>query len=128
MASDIYKKWFPIEGLPKRLYCEGIHDDYEGLRILLKGEEKESSMLRLLFDAVLAYRNVDESYLLKTIDKIEDPGQSTLYVVENSSWVEWFKEESYNTLQNSKINHYAIYTPNDCIDILSEYEPKIEWL
>ncbi len=128
MANEIYKKWLPIEGAPKKLYCEGIHDDYEGLRILLKGEEAQSSILRLSFDSVFAYRNIDEGYLLRTLNKMDNPGESTFYIVENSTWIEWFNEESYGTLENSKITHYAIYTPNDCIDLLTEYEPKVEWL
>lgn len=126
--KDIYQKWAPIEGIPARLYCEAMHDDYEGFRILLKGESAESSVLRVAFDPALAYRNIDEGKLLKTISKIENPGSTTLYTVANSSWVDWFKAESSGILKGKEIAHYAIYTPNDCIDVLAEYEPKVEWL
>lgn len=128
MANEIYKKWLPIEGIPKKLYCEGIHDDYEGFRVLLKEEDSQSLVVRLTFETVLAYRNIDESYLLRTVDNINSPGESTLYIVENSLWVKWLHEESYGTLEGKNITHYAIYTPNDCLDILAEHEPKIEWL
>lgn len=128
MADEIFKQWKPVEGIPKKLYCEAIHDDYEGLRVILKGEDNQSNVLRLFFETVLAYKNIDESYLLRTIEKIDSPGESTLYTVENSNWIKWFCEESYDTIEKNSITHYAIYTPNDCIDVLSEYEPKIEWL
>ena len=124
----MYKKWIPIDGIPKRLFCEAIHDDYEGFRILLRGEDNSSSMLRITFESLLAYRNIDEGNRLKTMEQATNFGSSSLYIVEDSTWIKWFNEESYGIHKSNKIIHYAIYTPNDCIDVLSEYEPKIEWL
>jgi hypothetical protein len=125
--ENIYKKWEPLKDIPRRLYCEGIHDDYEGFRILLR-ENDRSPVLRIMFDTVRSYRKSDEGDLLRTIASINDPSRSSLFIVDNSSWVKWFHEETYDIHKDRDIKHFAIYTPDDCIDVLSEFEPKVEWL
>lgn len=128
MKGDQYKKWLPLDSIPSRLYCEGIHDDYEGFRIIVRGEGDDSSLLRISFDVALAYRNVDEGDLVQTIQLRPELGSFSLFVVENSSWVEWFESESCGLHSRKNIVHYAIYTSNDCIDVLSEFEPFVDWL
>lgn len=128
MQKDLYTVWRPVEGVPARLYCEAIHDDYEGFRILLRGEDANSSVLRITFDPALAYRNIDEGNLLRTLVKVDNIRESSLFTVENSTWIEWFREESDGIYEGREIVHYAIYTPNDCIDVLAEFDPLVEWL
>ncbi len=124
----LYQKWTPLESIPDRLHCEAIHDDYEGFRILLRGEEANSRTLRLVFESPLAYRNIDEGSLLRTLNLIKDREKSSLYIVGNSPWVKWFHEESLGIYEGRKLIHYALITANDCIDVLTEFEPQVEWL
>ncbi len=128
MNKDQYEKWIPLEKIPPRLYCEGLHDDYEGFRILLKGDDPNSSILRITFDATLAYRNIDEGDLLRTIQARPDIGHFSLFTVECSTWLKWFHSESCEIHDGENIVHYAIYAANDCIDVLSAFEPSVEWL
>ncbi|MBN0987334.1 hypothetical protein [Amphritea pacifica] len=128
MKKELFKIWTPLDNIPRVLYCEGIHDDYEGFRILLKGEDEKDSTLRLKFSQARAYRKFDEGDILRTIESIDNPGKSSLFLVENSRWLDWFLEDGYKINENMGIKHYAIYTPTDCIDILSEAEPEVEWL
>jgi hypothetical protein len=74
--ENFFKKWEPLKNIPRILYCEGIHDDYEGFRILLIGENERSPVLRIMFDAARSYRNTDEGDLLKTIASMDDPGRN----------------------------------------------------
>lgn len=128
MEDNVYKKWEPLQGIPEKLYCEAIHDDCEGFRIILQGEKTGSGMIKILFNPAIAYRNIDESYLIKTLSRISSLEKSSLYIVENSKWTKWFHEESYDVYDDRKIIHYSIITPGDCIDILAEYSPNVEWL
>ena len=127
MGKTEFRKWIPIEGLSGNLYLEGLHDDYEGFRLLLKEESNQQRILRITFDPALSYRNTDEGGLLRTIGN-KDLGTWSLFIVENSDYLMWFNEESYGIHQLENIIHYAIYTPNDCLDILSIYPPKVKWL
>ena len=108
---------------------EAIHDDYEGFRILIRSNNLTDKILRITFSNHLSYRNTDESFLLKLwghIDK-ETLGK-TFYLVSNSTYIDFFNESTENLYKEWKIIHYAIYTTSDCIDILSDQPPIIEWL
>jgi hypothetical protein len=127
MELEKYVKWEPIKNIPETLYLEGLHDDYEGFRLLLR-DEKLSRMLRITFDPPLSYRNTDEGDLLKTDQIAEGFLKWPLYTVENSRFLKWFHEESLEIHRNENPIHYAIITPNDVVDIISCYPPKVEWL
>jgi len=123
-----FKEWKLFPNIPKRLHCEALHDDYEGFRLLLKSEDPSSDLLKIYFDAHLAYQNIDEGDRLRTISEDGDMGRSTLYTVENSGWVRWFCEECYGKYDSDEIVHYAIFTPNGCIDVLSKFPPEVSWI
>ncbi len=128
MENQVYQKWVPIHSIPDILYCEALHDDYEGFRILLQGEASHSPILRVSFEFVLAYRNIDEGSAFKTLEVLNDAERSSFYIVQNSHWLTWFHEESCDIYKNRHITHYAILTSDDFIDVLSECEPVVEWL
>jgi len=128
MADIIFERWEPVRSLPLRMYLEALHDDYEGFRLLLRGEEPDSAMIRISFESVLAYRNLDERYYLKTLEYKLESNKGTLFKINNSDFIAWFNEQSYNIYKDENIIHYSILTPNDCVDILSITIPTVEWL
>ena len=123
-------KWTPFsKKYTHRVYCEGIHDDYEGFRILLSDQDKHSPMLRLFFENPFLYQNRDESYMISHTNiegSFEFP--HAFYIIENSDLVERFHNKSASVYRDRDLKHYAIYTSNDCIDVLSDLEPKAEVL
>lgn len=123
-----HKIWVPNIGIQKNLDVEALYDDYEGFRILLRGEDRTQPMLRIKFDAHLAYRNADEGDRWRTISEVAELKQSSLFIVENSSWAQWFCEECSGVRKQSEMIHYAIYATNDCIDVLAADDPIVEWL
>ncbi|MFQ5700168.1 MAG: hypothetical protein ACE5IL_18040 [Myxococcota bacterium] len=123
-----YVPWTPVGGIPRRLHCEAIHDDVEGLRILLRGDNPSGSTLRLRFESVIGYRNVNESYRLQTWGELNMAQQPPLLIVENSSWIKWLHNEAGEVIDSEKVVHYAVFTSEDCIDILTEFPPTVEWL
>nr|WP_320191892.1 hypothetical protein [uncultured Desulfobacter sp.] len=123
-----YTKWEPLEALPKRMYCEAIHNDYEGIRFLLKGEAESSPTLRIKFESVIAYRSIDEGCLQRTLDNLKARELFPLYKVQNSEFLSWLRKESYDSYNDRNIAHYALFCQDEIIDILSEFEPIVEWL
>jgi len=125
--TDIVK-WNPLKLKGSVLmYLEGLHDDYEGFRLVLKGEKEEDKCVKLLFESNLGYRNLDESQRLKTLN--ENPiltEKWSFYKTNKSLFLDWFKNESYNVYDSKEITHYIITTPNDIIDIISDEEPIVE--
>jgi hypothetical protein len=127
MKKEKYKKWLPLEDIPDRLYLDGLYDDWEGFRLLLRHYET-GRMLRITFDPALSYRNTDEGDLLKTEDISEGFFKWPLYIVENSRFLKWFHEESYEIRKKDNPLHYAIVTQNDFIDVISAFPPIVEWI
>lgn len=121
--------WTLTENVPVKMYVESLKDDYEGFRILMQGEDKQSKMLRITFENALSYRNINESYYLKKWNesKLERLGK-TFYRIKKSSYIDFFHEMTLNLYSDWEISHYAIYTTDDCIDIISETPPLVEWL
>lgn len=128
MSPERYRPWSPLEGVPDVLYVEAIHDDYEGFRVMLKGLGNACT-LRLTFESAVAYRNINESFRARTWGaRSSHIGLPSLRLVEHSRWLEWLVEESGGILDARKLTHYAIYTPEDCIDVVTEFEPAAGWL
>lgn len=120
--------WTPVGNIPQRIHCEAIHDDVEGLRILLRGESPTSSTLRIRFEYVIGYLNTNESYRLKTWEDLGTTRESPLLIVENSRWLEWLQAEAPGVIDVEKTVHYAIFASEDCIDVASEIPPAVDWL
>lgn len=51
-----------------------------------------------------------------------------LLTVENSTWVQWLVEEACGVIRAETLVHYAIYTPEDCVDFVTEFPLTVEWL
>lgn len=126
MNDENYEIWKPSPKLPTgRLYCDAVHDDYEGFRILLRSDDQTSGVLRVSFESAVGYQNINESFRLETLSRL---GGGGLFLVRDSSWVKWLKLESGGMLDSKQLVHYAIYTEEDCIDVVSEFPPEVDWL
>ena len=126
--KDNIKKWKPLSDLPDQMYIESILDDDKGLRIIMRGEQFEDKVLVISVIDKISYRNTDESFMLKVWDSMNkaDLGK-TFYIVKNSSYIEFFNEMTMNLYKDWDVQHFAIYTDYDCLDILCRNEPVAEW-
>lgn len=128
MTVEKYVAWQPLPGIPNSLYIEAIHDDVEGFRILLRGEDSTAPVLRVLFESMVGYRNINESYRNKTWESsVCMTSLPSLMTVIHSRWLDWLVEESGRVLEAKTLTHYAIYTPEDCIDVATQFPPTVDW-
>lgn len=128
---QIWKKWEPIKNLPSEFYKISLIDDIDGLNLHFEARSKKTRF-KVFFDkGVLSYRNTDEGSLLQTIGFFtkkygkEFLGKTSLFEIEGSSYIEWFLEESSGIYSKNEIKHYVFFTPNDIIEVLSLYPPKV---
>lgn len=128
MLNERHLPWIPLEGVPDEVYLEALHDDYEGIRLLLRGAGNAPTF-RLQFASVIAYRNINESFRARTWAAAQGGTRvGSLRRVESSRGLAWLVEESGGLLDAAKLRHYAVYTPEDCIDVVTEFEPEACWL
>ena len=124
MAKDVFEVWSASADVRGAVQCEGLHDDCGGLRILLKGENPEGRTVEITFEHVIGYRNINESYRFRTWSA-RSGAVAPLVVVRNSSWIDWLREEAAGVLDEVPLTHYAIFTLEDCVDIVSESQPVL---
>jgi hypothetical protein len=127
MKKEKLIKWEPLKDIPNLLYLEGLHHDYEGFRLILR-DDKSGQVLRITFDPPLTYRNTDEGDLILFFKNCKLPEKWPLFKMKNSNYLKWFHEQSLNIREDEKPIHYLIITPDDCIDVISSFTPRVEWL
>ncbi len=123
MKANTYSNWQPISDIDCWVIIDKIEDSDEGLAIFIN-VNKSGKKFKIVFDPYVAYRNMDESYRTRTFSQ-HGAFESSFHQVANSTWLKWLHEESQGYYKGNSINHYAIITEADCIDILSEFEPYI---
>ena len=128
-SKQTFILWEPLDDLPRPMYVDAVHDDYEGFRILLRSEIPTSPVLKIAFESYLSYRNTDESYLVKIWQSMpsENIGKN-FFLVQNSAYIAFFHEMTENIYADWSVKHYAIYTISDCVDVISTVPPIVAWL
>lgn len=130
IMNNILSIWDPVSDVYNNmLQVESFTDNYDGIQILLK-EYQGERYLKIKFEGnVFLYRNTNESYLLKKNVYVIDQNnlKSSLFVVKSSLFLQEFHEKSLSIYEGWEIIHYFIRTPQDCIDILSDEIPVVEW-
>lgn len=122
---QIYEVWDVVPGRSVQASIEGVIDDWEGFRILLRDHET-NRMLRISFPACVAYQNRDESDLDGEAARSEGLGRGCFYRVRGSEFEARLKSDSAR--QFSDLRHFAIITDADCVDVLATDDPVVESL
>lgn len=120
-----YEVWDVVPGRLVRASVEGVIDDWEGFRVLLRDHETDR-MFRIAFGSRVAYQNRDESDLDGEAARSNGLGRGCFYRVHGSEFEARFKADSVRQFDNLK--HFAIITDADCIDVLAIEEPQVEQL
>lgn len=126
--TDIYEIWKPIEDDPNNFNIEGLHNDYEGFRIIMRTRKPIDRVLKLSFDAPLLFRSIDEGDRLKLWSNETLITKYTFFRVKNSSLIEWLTDESLEVRKTDNLAHYLIASSNDIIDVICHDEPTAKWL
>lgn len=144
MKKEKWRKWEPILGIPQTLFLDTLNYDCNNLVINLYNPQKESQILTIDFDGFLAFRTMDESKYLwpeREIDQALIDMQDmqlepkslqkwSLFIIDNSLYIDWFLEQSGGVHDNDPIIHYSIVTPFDVIEILDVKKtdfPIVKW-
>ena len=98
MTTETFERWQPHDVIPLRVEITSVRDQDEGLRVLLASEETREPVAELVFQHFVAYRNINESFRLRTWHSHEMKGSSSLLIVEGSSWLTWLNNESGGVL------------------------------
>lgn len=106
----IWEKWELSDRCIGKFYLEEILDNKDALKIVLTSESS-AHKITLLFHKVFCLRVMDEGDMLRTLSEVKMLPNWIFYIVKQSSFLNWFHEESYHIRERNNINHYVIATP-----------------
>ena len=121
--SEQFTPWRPAGLSSGRLYCKAVRDDDDGLSLVMTDDS--GNQLEIIFPGYAAYRNVNESFRLRTWRVVKPPRDWSAFTVQHSDWISWLQQEADGVLDGRPIVHYAIYTDEDCIDVAAESLPIV---
>lgn len=122
-----YNLWEPIEEIPYAdLYFFSLRNDLGKIILSLKVIGIEDKMLQIEFGDVKAYRVVQESSRLKSLN--EDLSLRDFRTSINSDFINWFHEESFRQFADEELVHYAINNIDNIVDVISGLPVSVEWI
>lgn len=129
VVTEAYQEWVPVAGLPRWLILEALWQNGLGLHVRLCSAGPEAASVVIVFASPIAYRNIDESYRLRTWQKLAETTteRSSLQVVTDSRWVQWLRDEAGGVLDDVVLHHYAILTDCDCVDVVTSVPPEVSY-
>jgi len=121
--EERFVRWEPIQGLPKTVDTPSlVHDNDRGFRLTLVEERAEGRQFTVAFEQPLAFRSANESYRLKLIESLQPQLPWPTFKVDNSTWVEWFHDQTSGIYIDWKVEHNKI-VGEDVIEVLSQRAP-----
>lgn len=125
--SQVLERWMPFDKSGGALLLDGLIDaGDEDFRLLFHSASHPGRRFSLRWrERPHAYRNIDERFRLRLWDELHTDGH-LFWIMRNSTWVGEFHQDSHQVRSDLTLVHYAIYTGDDCIDVLSVSPPIAE--
>ena len=133
--NEEWVQWLPDLPLANKYDIDKIIHDLDDFRMLLTDTQDSKNQVWVIFDkSIDVFRSTDESYCLKTIHLLNKKYGKDFYVkwtffkVQNSLYVEWLYEQSFETFPKEGYTHFAFIEDNAIVDVVSVYEPRFEFV
>lgn len=130
--NETWKKWEPVKGLAKKYYIDAIQDDIGGFKVKLTDRDNEDNKLTIIFlESVWSYRSVEEGLRALTMEKLAQKYGANFYTewtffkIENSRYLNWIYEESYDVARDSGLMHFCLVGMDDILDIIASCDPQV---
>ena len=133
-SRQSFERWLPIADVPACFGDYSLHDDFDGLRIILHPAGGSDRDLVLTFGrAVLGYRVFNE-FAHPRLHQESSPepspdwpwGTYPLLAVHHSEWLATFSAAQLAP-GFEQVRHYFIYTLSNSLDILTHAQPEAHW-
>jgi len=133
--KEIWTKYLIQEIFNCKYYIDSISDNINGFEVVMSSSKNETDRIKVCFDGpILSYRSTDESFRQKLIFELTEIYSSdfykdtTIFKVENSRYITWLKEESYEWSETLNPRHFCFLSVDSILDVVACDEPKISKL
>ena len=136
MKKEKWLKWEPLDRISPTFRLIDFKSDDGILTLSLQDRNNNSApILDIHFDGFFALRiihrgdKLKDSYDLDEAVMMMKPEPEyeykwSLFMVENSHYVEWFQDQSVGIHEGTDIAHYLIRTPNEIFEVLDLNDPR----
>ena len=120
-------KWNPLPGINGALHITSITFDNCDLTLYLHSSENQK--VQLIFKLFsTAYKCFNHHYCINKCTPLQcDHAKWSLFIVENSRYFKWLKDESFDIAELSEFTHFVIAGTNKTVDILSKSKHTIQF-
>jgi hypothetical protein len=125
MGAEQFQRWDPwwwFRDVAPTIIAS-VTDDWEGFRLILTADKCPDTRVLVPRGALVLYRVYDELGLLGRHLEGFEPGHC-FYTVECSLLAKEASQMHGGTRDLPPVRHYAIYTSDRCVDIVSTQEPR----
>lgn len=124
-----YLKWVSMENLACQYVCRCVDETDKNGRYILLESENENNPHKLEVDFRGA--EISQSVIYGEFEHLYKKTEFlnwTFYEVEQSEYIDWITEHSYDILSGSKFEyrHFFILTKNCLIDVIALDEPVLK--
>lgn len=130
------EQWSHWEAFPDNNNCAyfvtQINDNRKGFEIILRTNGPENREVRIVFKkSVIAYSRTGESFTNEILTYLDAHyGRNFykdrfFYVVKNSAYLENVSKKLDERTKNGWLMHFVLFTWDDMVDIIADYEPTI---
>lgn len=140
-------KWEPLSEIAPTVRLRNLRHQSSLLILNLEDEiDKFAPILTISFNNFITFRVIDESDLLKDTYDDEDDDDDykslieiqqekgyrycwSLFTIENSHYIKWFRQHVVDRDRDVDIVHYLIFTVHDVIEVLvpENFIPTAVW-
>lgn len=128
-------RWEPIGGLAGKYSVDTMNLGEQGLIIGLSSLSNNTKKIEIKFEYTIdAYRYTNDSFSFKIAGDLTEKygrefyGDWSFFKVTNSEYVKWISEKSHTYADEFTFEHFSIVGSDEIIDILSRYEPIVEFI
>ncbi|MDS0526758.1 hypothetical protein NNC19_13785 [Clostridium sp. SHJSY1] len=131
---QVWEKYYEECSMPQRFELEALVNDKNGLKLRLSDYESDNKFVDIIFkDGPVAYRCLDEVEYLKTMNYLNNTYESEyfedckIFKVKNSEFMEWIKNESFETFdcESKGCEQYVIFTVKEVIEVITCSKPEL---
>lgn len=111
-------------------FIDELVDNSNGLHVSLSDNKSFNIKIMWSHDELISYRNTNREYFIYGLgQEFERKNyRRNFYKIENSEYIKFIQKWSYpETIgATNELMHFAIYTAEDCLDVISTSEPKVK--
>lgn len=91
---------------------------------LSPSEDGGTDDVKISFDWIYSFRLTDEGDLLKLQNDLCGKLTLGIYTLNDSGYLRWFNEQSFDIHNDEKLNHYLIVTSTEIVEVISTVGPS----